>query len=190
MPPDNPGNQVDLITALHSIAKAIQDQSTITDGAYLEIARAELSVAGDTLAVTNIPARKYLKFEASLIDTGGTLSARINFNGDASSNYARRRSEDGAAETTATSDATLFASNAVAQRMFLQVEVINIAGQEKLAYIRVVTRNAAGAGSIPVRTEAAGKWVNTSVQIDRIDITNGGTGDFAIGSEIVVYGHD
>ena len=45
-----------------------------------------------------------------------------------------------------------------------------------------------GAGNAPKRKELTGKWSDTSEQITRVDAVNGGTGNFAVGSTVTVFG--
>ena len=47
---------------------------------------------------------------------------------------------------------------------------------------------ATGAGNAPQRKELSGKWANTAAQITRVDAVNGGSGDFAVGSKVTVFG--
>ena len=51
-------------------------------------------------------------------------------------------------------------------------------------------QNTTGAGNAPNRTEWVGKWANTSNAITRVDVTNTGSGSYAEGSEVTVYGTD
>jgi hypothetical protein len=158
---------------------------------WQEIARTTLTVAGDTITVSDIPARKYLKIIFNLIPTGGTISGVFTFNSDSGSNYARRLSIGGGADSTSltqTSVPAFMSASATFQHHIYQVT--NVTTSEKVGYGTVIETSTAGAGTAPNRNEGAFKWVNTSSQISSITVTNAGTGDFAIGSEVVVLGHN
>ncbi len=157
---------------------------------YQEIGRTTLGVAGDTITVSSLPARKYLRIIIAVTNTGGTVRANIRFNNDSGNNYATRFSSLGGADTTAVSQSAIVVAGASALAQFYEVYVTNIATQEKLPYITLVNSSTVGAGTAPNRVEGAAKWANTTNQITRIDASNDGTGDFAIGSEVVVLGHD
>lgn len=155
-----------------------------------ELGRNTLSVAGDTLSVTPIAARKYLLVKINTIATGGTTSTQIRFNNDSTNNYALRVSSDFAAATTATSQSSILPRGADANHNDITMFIDNITAQEKLVNIINVNGGTAGAGNLPSSSFSFAKWANTSAQITRIDAVNSGTGDFAIGSEIVVLGHN
>jgi hypothetical protein len=156
-----------------------------------EIGRTTLGTAGDVITVTGMTAKKYLRIIVYQINTGGTTRPAIRFNGDATANYAYRLSRDGAADVTAASTTILDITNAVsASPIHSQVDVINVATQEKPVWAQT-HHPSSGAAGVPGRVEMVGKWANTANQITQIDvINNGGTGDFAIGSEVVILGHD
>jgi hypothetical protein len=164
-----------------------------TDGKiwWEEIGRTTLSAAGDTITVSTIPARKYLTIIVSTIPTGGTISNLIQFNGDTGANYAGRYSDSGAADSTAISQTTFgIAPGIEATNALCTMTVLNIAAQEKICIFNS-TRNAAGAGTAPgASPPLLLKWANTANQISSVVLINSGTGDFAIGSEIVVLGHN
>jgi hypothetical protein len=155
-----------------------------------EIGRTTLSVAGDTITVSSLPARRYLQVIISVINTGGTINTGIQFNNDTGNNYARRISISGAADITATSQSSISLSSTDASPRLLNLTVMNVASSEKLVQSYSFEQSTAGAGNAPSRIEGGGKWANTSAQISRIDVINSGTGDYAIGSEVVVLGHD
>lgn len=156
-----------------------------------EIGRTTLGSAGDTISIISLPARKYLKFILCYTGTGGTTLPTIRFNNDSGSNYANRQSASGGADATATSQTSFIMSGAESNiSIYAEFEGINISAQEKVFTGRVVKTAVSGAGTAPLRTEDAVKWTNTSAQISRIDVINTGTGDFAIGSELIVLGHD
>lgn len=158
---------------------------------WQEIARTTLSGAGDTITVSSIPARKYLMVIIEVVSTGGTVNTSITFNGDTGANYAFRVSTDGAADSSATSTTSInTVSTASATPIFAVANVRNIAAQEKLVYAYSIGQNTAGAANLPIRRELAGKWANTAAQITTVTVTNTGTGDYAIGSEVIVLGHD
>lgn len=156
-----------------------------------EIGRTTLSGAGDTITVSSLPARKYLRVLVFAIATGGTISSSVTFNGDSGSNYARRVSDNGGADAATTSQGGLFGfTGTAAANQYAVLDIINVSNQEKLVIGHAVGANTAGAGNAPVRNETIGKWANTSAQINSITFTNGGSGDYAAGSEIIVLGHD
>lgn len=159
-----------------------------------ELGRTTLGVAGDTITVSNLPARKYLKIITAFTATGGTAAATIKFNNDGAANYAHRFSDGGAADTLQVSQTALIfraASAPTGGNQYVEAEFSNIATVEKNGkFTGAGTVAAIGAGTAPARVEGALKWANTADQISRIDVVNIGTGDFAIGSECVALGHN
>lgn len=187
------------ITDIRQLATSVQDGSVSADKlasdatghGYLELKRTTLTVAGDTMTVSSIPARKYLKITVLGLDTGGTIGLRMTFNNDTASNYTLRYSVNNAADTTGAAAASIVLSaSTAAQTCYATVDVINIAAVNKLVIGQGVVRNTSGTGSNPDKMELSAKWANTSAQITRIDVTNPGTGDFAIGSEVIVSGRN
>lgn len=158
---------------------------------WQEIGRTTLESAGDTISVTSLPTRKYILIVVDVVDTGGTIDVWLRFNNDSGNNYAFGRSVSGAAESTSTGASAIVLVGALGSPSRSEVFVKNVAAQEKLTYCHSVARGTAGAGNLPSRVEGVGKWANTADAISRIDIVNGsGGGDFAIGSQVIVLGHD
>lgn len=156
-----------------------------------ELGRTTLGSAGDTISVTGLGARKYVAITANLTATGGNINALVRFNNDSGNNYARRVSDNGAADATATSASSIGCIDAVADGpVNVWMYFVNVAAQEKIAYFQGHRRGTAGAGNAPARRDGLGKWANTADQVTRVDLVNDSTGDFAIGSSVVVRGHD
>lgn len=156
-----------------------------------EMGRTTLGSNGDTISVTGMTAKKYLRILISVIATGGNIAPAMTFNGDTGNNYNHRTSDNGGADATSTSRANIGTVDAVsATTIFIEFDVINISAQEKIVIGHSVRQNTAGAGNAVARREVVGKWANTAAQITRVDVTNADTGDFASGSEVVVLGHD
>jgi hypothetical protein len=151
-----------------------------------------LGSAGDTMTISSITARKHLKMVIYGIATGGTISLTLRFNNDSGNNYAARYSDNNGADGTVTSTSGLpFDSGAPGAYPFLvELEVVNVLAQEKLAIAHLIAQNTAGAGTAPARRDLVGKWANTATQITRVDVLNTGTGDCAIGSTVSVWGRD
>lgn len=156
-----------------------------------ELKRVTLTVAGDTISATSIPARKYLHIIYSVQSTGGTINTRISFNNDSGANYAWQELVN----------LTLFSNN-VSQSIFApttalstsprhgRFDINNITAQRKLFTGYEIDDNSGGAATSANNKTYYGKWDNTSAQITRVDLTNVGVGDFAIGSELVIFGWD
>lgn len=192
----NGGLDNDNISASAAIAGTKLATDSVTDTQldyprwYHEIARTTLSSAGDTISVTSIPARRHLKIIATILPTGGTNSTTVRFNNDSANNYTIRGSVNGGADSTATSQSFCVSSDVSASYRKLEIEITNIAAQEKIVVAEEGYFSTAGAGTAPSRRESVSKWVNTADQISRVDFINTGTGDYAIGSEVIVLGHD
>lgn len=155
-----------------------------------EIGRTTLGVAGNTITVSSLPAKKYLCILVAVSATGGTESSDIRFNGDTAANYSFRISTNGAADTTSTAQTSLSFSGATASLgEYLTLYVKNLAALAKQVIGNSITDGSAAAA--PARRELAGAWGNTAVQISSVSVTNlFGTGNFAIGSEVIILGHD
>lgn len=184
------GSLQNIESAILAIATAIRDENE-EDVEFVELGRTTLTATGDTITVQDLPARKYLKVIMNII-ASGSLSNLLRLNSDSSTNYARRTSSNGAADAAVTGATALYSeATGVTGNVFLvEMNIVNIASSEKVMFGKSVTRGTAGSGAAPNRTELSGKWVNTSDQITRLDLTNIDTGDFAIGSEVIVYGHN
>lgn len=160
-----------------------------------EIARTTLGVAGDTITVSSIPARKYLMILYYLNATGGTLNTTLRFNNDSGTNYAHYSAVSqgvGGSNVSQTSAPIESGDTDSGGNSGGTIQVFtNYAAEEKLYKINNISTDAAGGATAPAVHELMGKWANTTDQINRVDIINSsGTGDFAIGSEVIVLGHD
>lgn len=156
-----------------------------------EIGRTTLTSAGDTITVSSIPARKYLYIVFTALDTGGTINGFITFNSDTAGNYVERFSSGGAADTTETAQTSaLISASTGAYPLQSHIYVYNVATDEKVINWYGGGAGTAGTAGVPSRIEGVSKWVNTSAQIATVTVSNQGTGNFAIGSEVVVLGHD
>lgn len=159
---------------------------------WQEIARTTLSSAGDTITVSSIPARTYLRFMFKGIATGGTLDTSFKFNNDGAANYIVGAINNGTYGAGVASANIAFEAGTAAsgQLNFGFVECVNLAANEKIGIGSSIANTTAGSGTAPSQYIFNFKWANSAAQINRIDWVNTGTGDFAIGSEVVVMGHD
>lgn len=158
-----------------------------------ELGRTTLGSAGDTITVNNIGARRYLKVLIRLIPTGGTINALMRFNNDSGNSYAIQVSTDfGASADSVNASSLGIVTSAVSEHKFAIVEIVNDQADEKFVISRAIERGASsdGAGNAPDCRFLFGKWDNVAAQITRIDVVNGGTGDYNTNSEVVVLGHD
>lgn len=184
------------VTSAGSAGQVLTSGGTGVDPTYSypwwqELGRTTLGSAGDTITSPTFTAKKYLQVLAAAQATGGTINLRLRFNGDTAGNYNTRASENGAADGTATGATnTATGPSTAATSGFMVYEIINIATEEKLVFYRGARPGTAGAANLPTRNEGLGKWANSTNAITSVTLFNDGTGDYAIGSEVVVLGHD
>jgi hypothetical protein len=168
------------------------DWSTTGGIWWEELGRTTLAVAGDTISLTSFTARKYLKIIIDVRDTGGTINPLVRFNSDSGANYSINYNDNGGANANAVSQTqiALDTGAAAAYPFHCIVEVENILATEKMCWLQSVGRGTVGGGNVTTMRTGSAKWANTLAQINRVDIINTGTGDYAIGSEVIVLGHD
>jgi hypothetical protein len=154
-----------------------------------EIARTTLESVGDTITVDNIPEREYLKIIVNTPNSG-QISQTLRFNNDSGSNYASSLATAGGATSASVNQTSVVVTGVATYPMHFELEIFNPQSREKVGYLRRFHQNTAGAGNAPTQMEGVLKWVNTSAKINRVDVINAGTGDFAIGAEVIILGHD
>jgi len=165
------------------------DGEDFDDNFWKELGRKELDAVGDTITINPIQTKKYLKVVKTLIPSG-TIGDEMSFNNDTGTNYARRRQANGGTDATAVSEAAIKNVQTASGLMFTVTYILNLANQEKLVIMESMNATTAGAANAPNRDELAAKWSNTTDLISRIDNTNAGGGDYAKGSEMIIYGSD
>lgn len=198
--PDNIAS--DAVFVLPS-ADGTNGQALVTDGSgnlswasssngwWEELGRTTLTSAADVITVSGLAAKKYLKVIGYTM--GANTELQFRFNGDAGSNYASRRSNDGSEGTFVSQNKTKLNSTggSVASDCFVTMFIINESSDEKLILSEMTSvETTDGAATAPRRAEAATKWANTSAQITQVQAVNNSIGDFSIGSTVVVFGHD
>lgn len=152
-----------------------------------------LSSAADALTVSSIPARRRLVIVCGILNSG-SVNTQMKFNNDGGNNYSQRFWTDmpNAAAATITSGAIVELEGASGSRVeFHTFDVLNVATFEKVG-VQNTSHNggATGAATAPGAFDNKFKWANTSVQINRVDILNAGsgaTGDFAAGSFLQIW---
>ena len=163
---------------------------THTDNFWEELASVDLSGGtSDNLSSGTFTAKRYLWVQAFMEQDTSSITANCNFNNDTGSNYARRRSNDGAADSTDTSASTIDVRGGETKNRFENMFIINNSANEKFV-IGEHTVATAGVGTAPNRTEYVAKWANTSSQITEVDFHNVDPGNYGTKSIIKVWGSD
>lgn len=158
---------------------------------WKELRRTTIEAASDTITVENLPNRRYLKIVCSTIATGGTTNQAFRFNNDTAAKYARQRSVNMASGTSALSQTSIGVSGTSQDTQLVVAEVLNLVGSSKIGFFTVSQNNDNSAATAPTNITVTGKYADTSSYINRIDVINtAGTGNFAIGSQLIVYGRE
>jgi hypothetical protein len=160
-------------------------------GGWVELGRTTLGSAGDSVAVSSLPDKRYYMTLVNDLATG-SIGHGMRLNSDSGSNYSYRQNINGAGDSTATSGALMWnsANASLVDSRFDVGYFANLSSKEKLTTHHVCENATAGAGTAPTRVEEVGKWANTSNAISKFDLVNLLAGDYAIGSEVVVLGWD
>jgi hypothetical protein len=156
-----------------------------------ELGRATLVAAGDTITVSGLPAKKYLMIITNLMPSG-VIAPWIRYNNDAGNNYAFRYAVNYSTPSSiASTDGVSIDTGAGASPTLASFTVVNEPTVEKHGFGQSESRGITGAANLGTVLDVAGKWTNSLDAISRVDVVNhGGAGDFAIGSQLIILGHD
>ena len=174
-------------------ANGLQTVSDVTSNklsfGWIFLGDHRLTVAGDVMTVTGIPAEyTHLLIMANIIKSG-TADGLLRFNNDSGNNYASRQELAGAADTTTVNaNAIIVSGSGTDQSNHIVCICSNIVTIEKIGNIITGGSGGAGAGNAPGKRVAIGKWANVVDSISRVDIINSQTGSFDVGSELAVWG--
>ena len=160
------------------------------NNSWKELGRTTLGSANATIDTGAFTAKDNIMILGHIIPTASN-APNYRVNSDTGSNYAQRYSDNGAADTTDTSNTVWYYDTgaATANPKFTVSTMSNISAQEKLGIDYTIDSGASGAGNTPTRRDGVSKWANTSSQITSVQaIAN--TSTFASGSEVVVLGCD
>ena len=160
-------------------------------GGWIELARTTLGAANATINVPSIADKRYYMILCDSIGTtAGTGGATMQFNADTASNYSRRDSQNGGADTTAINASSISTFGTGTQGMFQVGYMANLLAKEKLIQWFLVHAGDGGAASFtPFRQQGVGKHAQTSSPFDEFDWKTGGS-TFLTGSEVVILGWD
>jgi hypothetical protein len=117
----------------------------------------------------------------------GNARPEIEFNNDSGTNYARRRSQNGGADTTQTNEDAINVSINDPQTEYIYGVFSNLSAEEKLAIYNTISEGATGAGTAPNRVEVVGKWTNVASQVSTSKVRNDQAGDFIADSNLAWF---
>lgn len=150
-----------------------------------------LTGAGDTITISDLTAKKFNVFLSHILQSGA-IWTDMRFNNNSNTVYAQRRSTNGGADGTMTSQNLLTQTSwGGSADAFIVNYLCSISGQEKLAIEFAVSQNTSGAGTAPERNELVAKFVpSPDTDVTRVDIVQGSSGDYATGSNLTAIGTD
>ena len=170
------------------------NDSATTSEIWEELASVDLSGGASTsLSTDTFTAKKYLYVEGYIDSSAGATDRKLvcgNNTVDLGGNYARRRSDNGGADTTSTSSSRIMSLSDTNTTLngFFNCFIINKADKEKLCIGEYINQNTAGAGTAPQRAEAVGKWNDMTNQINILEVRC--DANMGVKTSIKVWGFD
>jgi hypothetical protein len=167
--------------------------STLTGAlnAFVEIARATLASPATSLALTSIPAYTNLLVLIWCPSFSAGDAIKVRFNNDSGNNYALSYNHNGgngrAASLAFIAQLDFGNGAATTGPTWAIMFVHNETTLEKNATVQGGTGNT-GAANAPYAGITIGKWANTSVQINEIDLVTVNGKNMGTGTYIIVYG--
>ena len=158
--------------------------------AWIKLGTTTLGSAGDSMAITDLTAKKFNQFLWHDLSSGNT-STSIRFNANSNAVYSHRNSGNGGADSTQVSQTIIDEPLDYANDRMNIHYVCSISGEEKLGMMWEVTRGTAGATAAPNRAEMVYKFVpSPDADITQISYTNDQSGDYDTSSNLSALGTD
>ena len=182
-----PSESVDWLSGSECVVLGWDPTDTHTTNFWEELTTKQGTGAGSPLTTDTFTAKKYLWIQM-YIDASSSCEFRVGTGGtiDTGSNYALRTSSNGGTDETKINQVHL---NAPTSKGFINMFIVNNSANEKLCIYHLIDQGTAGAGNPPSRREYVGKWINTSGQIDVVQLYGSGV-TFNADSVIKVWGSD
>jgi hypothetical protein len=155
-----------------------------------ELTRITVGAAGTTFTSSTFAAKTHLTLLVWTRATLGTVNIAFRFNGDSANNYARKSSADFGAASSSASESLTQLSGSGTTPQFGIVQILNMASFEKQILADVNDAAGAGAATVPISRNTKAKWTNTTTQITTLTLLTSGTGQFNVGTEVIVLGHN
>ncbi len=194
----NSGGADTFATGSEVVVLGWDPSDTHTTNFWEEIASVDLSGgAATSLTATASSKKKYNWVQYALEGDGSASGLDIGIRlgdgtADSGTNWARRFSINGGADTTDTSQNAGIAQSSslgVGEWQYGNLFFINILAQEKLMILHNTGIVSSGAATAPERREVTQKWVNTSAQADIFQLIKvGGTGSLDVKTQIKWWG--
>jgi hypothetical protein len=171
---------------------------THTTNFWEELASVELGSASNSISTGTFTAKKYLWIQCYVPSSTGSADNYVirvgNSTIDSGSNYSQRYNINGGAQGSGTQvnqDKIRLSFNIASgsESFFANSFIINNSGNEKLLISHANRNSSTGAGTAPSRYEMAGKWDNTSNQINIIELLHqNSSSSLGAGTIIKVWG--
>ena len=148
-----------------------------------------LGSSGDDIDITDLTAYSFNQFLLHTLPSS-SCNGFVTYDNNGNTDYANRRSENGGADSTQTSQSSTRWHFDGANDNFMVCYSCNIDSEEKLDIIHTVTRNSTGAANAPLREEIVAKVDTTTNtgQYTRIDVNNTDVGSFNTNSNLSAIG--
>lgn len=191
-----------LITDLRTGAKVQKQNIDFDSGVWWEeLGRHTLGSPATSMSVPSFAAKKFLRIIVAGSTTGGTFSLGLRFNNDSAANYTNHVIYNSSAPNfqaiyTAIGGANQIQASTTVMSgasVCVDVPVMNFANSNKIMQFWSAGEVGGLTAGYAVNFEGyAGKWVNNTSQITRVDVIRnpGGTGSLAAGSELIILGHN
>jgi len=162
----------------------------VTRNAWVELNRTTLGSPATTISVV-VPKKRYLMVLLRSLGTSADANMLLQFNGDTGNNYSSRNSLNGGVDVgVASTSAIIVGGDNDFDPDFGVVYIDNNPNGEKLVTGHDCEQAVAGAGNVPNRREAIGKWDNALDQITTVTLSTTTAVTWNTGSEVVVLGFD